>query len=91
MKENLGFNIYENGDHYFGQWNKDKKEEGYGIYFYKEEENNSEQLYIGEFKNNVKSREGIYFKISKFDEEKTENNLIPPLRFHFIYWKFYRI
>ena len=35
-KENYGFNIYENGDQYFGQWNKDKKE-GYGIYFYKEE------------------------------------------------------
>ena len=75
-KENYGFNVYENGDQYFGQWNKDKKE-GYGIYFYKQEENN--EIYIGEFKNNVKSGEGIYFKISKFDEEKAENNLAPPL------------
>ena len=30
-KELYGCNCYENGDEYFGQWNKDKKE-GYGIY-----------------------------------------------------------
>jgi hypothetical protein len=79
-KEVHGYNHFDNGDEYFGQWNKDKKE-GYGIYFYKEEEEpkNSEikQIYIGEFKNNVKSGEGIYFKVKKFEEEKKDDILVP--------------
>ena len=81
-KENYGFNQFDNGDEYFGQWNKDKKE-GYGIYFFKEDETPTtiKHIYIGEFKNNVKSGEGIYFKVSKFDEEKKENDIMPPLDF----------
>ena len=73
-KENYGFNHFDNGDEYFGQWNKDKKE-GYGIYFFKEEDSNIiKEIYIGEFKNNVKSGEGIYFNVTKFEEK---NNLKP--------------
>ena len=71
-KENYGYNQFDNGDEYFGQWNKDKKE-GYGIYFFKEEKENVDnikQIYVGEFKNNVKSGEGIYFNISNFTEDK---------------------
>jgi len=69
-KENYGYNHFGNGDEYFGQWNKDKKE-GYGIYIFKEDDGNTiKQVYIGEFKNNVKSGEGIYFKVEKFDEKK---------------------
>ena len=77
-KENYGYNHFDNGDEYFGQWNKDKKE-GYGIYFFKEEDNADviKQVYIGEFKNNVKSGEGIYFKVTKFDEGKKKENLMP--------------
>ena len=45
-KELYGYNCYDNGDEYFGQWNKDKKE-GYGIYW-----------------------EGIYFHISKLEQEE---------------------
>ena len=77
-KENYGFNHFDNGDEYFGQWNKDKKE-GYGVYFFNEEDNKDivRQIYIGEFKNNVKSGEGIYFKVTKFDEEKKENISLP--------------
>ena len=71
-KENYGFNHFDNGDEYFGQWNKDKKE-GYGIYFFKEENSDIiRQIYIGEFKNNVKSGEGIYFNVTKFEGEKNE-------------------
>ena len=79
-KEVHGYNFFDNGDEYFGQWNKDKKE-GYGIYFYKEDEDQKssaiKQIYIGEFKNNVKSGEGIYFKIINFEEEKRDDILVP--------------
>ena len=82
-KEGHGYNHFINGDEYFGQWNKDKKE-GYGIYFFKEndydyydEDTSIKQIYIGEFRNNLKSGEGIYFKINKFSEQKKDNILIP--------------
>ena len=71
-KENYGYNKFDNGDEYFGQWNKDKKE-GYGIYYFNEDKENTDtikQIYVGEFKNNVKSGEGIYFNISNFTKEK---------------------
>ena len=88
-KENYGYNHFDNGDEYFGQWNKDKKE-GYGIYFFKEDDNADiiKQVYIGEFKNNVKSGEGIYFKVAKFDEEKKKENLMPPLNFTLVIGNF---
>ena len=88
-KENYGYNHFDNGDEYFGQWNKDKKE-GYGIYFFKEEDNADviKQVYIGEFKNNVKSGEGIYFKVTKFDEGKKKENLMPPLDFTLVIGNF---
>ena len=71
-KESYGYNIFDNGDEYFGQWNKDKKE-GYGIYYFKEQGSEEiKHVYIGEFKNNVKSGEGIYFKVSAFSEEKKD-------------------
>ena len=69
-KELYGYNYYDNGDEYFGQWNKDKRE-GYGIYYFKEEGGDSiKQIYIGEFKNNKKSGEGMYFHITKFGQEE---------------------
>ena len=69
-KELYGYNCYDNGDEYFGQWNKDKKE-GYGIYYYKEPDvDEIKQIYVGEFKNNIKSGEGIYFHISKLEQEE---------------------
>ena len=77
-KESYGYSTYENGDEYFGQWNKDKKE-GYGIYYFKdkngENEDSLQQIYAGEFQNNQKSGEGIYFRISKLDQEK--DNFLP--------------
>ena len=96
-KENYGYNHFDNGDEYFGQWNKDKKE-GYGIYFFKEQESPDiiKQIYIGEFKNNVKSGEGIYFDVTKFSEEKNEkkkekekeNKILPPLDFNLLIGNF---
>ena len=88
-KENYGYNLFENGDEYFGTWNKDKKE-GYGIYFFKEDDNENiiKQIYIGEFKNNVKSGEGLYFKVSKFDEEKKQDNFMPPLDYTLVIGNF---
>ena len=75
-KENYGYNLFDNGDEYFGHWNKDKKE-GYGIYYFKEEQNPDaqeiSQLYVGEFKNNMKQGEGIYFNISSFSVEEEKN------------------
>ena len=74
-KENIGYNQFDNGDEYFGNWNKDKKD-GYGIYFFKEESKaNPHQIYVGEFKNNMKSGEGIYFNISKFSADKPNTPL----------------
>lgn len=87
-KENYGYNHFDNGDEYFGQWNKDKKE-GYGIYYFKEENSDLiKQIYIGEFKNNVKSGEGIYFNVTKFDEEKKEDNIMAPLDFTLVIGNF---
>ncbi len=72
-KESYGYNYYENGDEYIGQWNKDKKE-GYGIYFFKEKEGDEiKQIYVGEFKNNLKSGEGIYFHMTKLGQEEDIN------------------
>ena len=83
-KENFGYNQFDNGDEYFGLWNKDKKD-GYGIYFFKEETKTlPHQIYVGEFKNNMKSGEGIYFNVSKFSPDK-ENS---PLDFDLIIGNF---
>ena len=69
-KELYGYNCYENGDEYFGEWNKDKKE-GYGIYYYKENDGEEiKQIYIGDYKNNIKSGEGLYFNILKLGQEE---------------------
>ena len=81
-KEVFGYSLYDNGDEYFGQWYLDKKE-GFGIYYFKEnekEEAKVNHIYIGEFKNNVKSGEGLYFKIKKFEEKENVNK---PLDFTF--------
>lgn len=82
-KENYGYNKFENGDEYFGQWNKDKKE-GYGIYFFDDNNNPITELYVGEFKNNMKSGEGIYYNISSFEKD----NINKPLDYDLIIGNF---
>ena len=87
-KEVYGYNIFENGDEYFGQWNKNIKE-GYGIYYYKENEKDESRIkhiYIGEFKNNKKHGEGVYFKIKQF--EKGKEGVVRPCDFNFNLGKF---
>ena len=90
-KDIYGYNIFDNGDEYFGQWNNDKKE-GFGIYYFKEkEEEKIKHIYIGEFKNNVKFGDGLYFKIKKFEEEKeNKENINRPNDFTFAIGKFER-
>ena len=83
-KEIYGYNIFQNKDEYFGHWNNSVKE-GYGIYYFKENEKEEEEkiknIYIGEFKKNKKSGEGLYFKIKNFEEG--EGNVISPKDFIF--------
>ena len=88
-KEVYGYNIFDNGDEYFGEWSKDKKE-GFGIYYFKEkDEEKMKHIYIGEFKNNYKFGEGLYFKIKKFEEEKeNKENINRPSDFTFAIGKF---
>jgi len=80
IKEGHGYNHFDNGDEYFGQWKSNKKE-GYGIYYFKdnggEGDSTIKQIYFGEFKDNIKSGEGVYFNIKNFSEEKKDNILIP--------------
>ena len=86
-KEVFGYSLYDNGDEYFGQWHSDKKE-GFGIYYFKEnekEEAKVNHIYIGEFNNNIKNGEGLYFKIKKFEENE---NISRPLDFTFAIGKF---
>ncbi len=83
-KEVYGYNLFENGDEYFGKWNKDKKD-AYGIYYFKEKEDSQErQIYIGEFSNNIKQGEGVYLKIKNFEKE----NQGRPDEFIFAFGKF---
>ena len=88
-KEVYGYNIFDNGDEYFGKWSKDKKE-GFGIYYFKEkDEEKIKHIYIGDFKNNYKFGEGLYFKIKKFEEEKeNKENINRPSDFTFAIGKF---
>ena len=97
-KELYGYSLFNNGDEYFGQWNKDRKE-GFGIYYFKENEKdevNVKHIYIGEFRNNIKYGQGLYFKIKKFEdinkeEEKEKenlNNINKPIDFTFAIGKF---
>ena len=97
-KELYGYSLFNNGDEYFGQWNKDRKE-GFGIYYFKESEKdevNVKHIYIGEFRNNIKYGQGLYFKIKKFEdinkeEEKEKeilNNINKPIDFTFAIGKF---
>ena len=83
-KELYGYSLFNNGDEYFGKWNKDKKD-AYGIYYFKEKEDSQErQIYIGEFSNNIKQGEGVYLKIKNFEKE----NQGRPDEFIFAFGKF---
>lgn len=83
-KEGHGYNHFDNGDEYFGQWEKNNKE-GFGIYFFKNNEQDLnppfDHIYIGDFKNNIKSGDGLYFIIKKYSEEKKIDNINKPIDF----------
>ena len=84
-KNGHGYNHFDNGDEYFGQWEKNNKE-GFGIYFFKEKEEKNlyspfNQIYIGDFKNNIKSGNGLYFNIKKFSKEEKTDDINKPIDF----------
>ena len=83
-KNGHGHTHFDNGDEYFGEWEKNNKE-GFGLYFFKENEKilnpPFNQIYIGDFKNNIKSGNGLYFDIKKFSEEEKSDNINKPIDF----------
>ena len=60
-KELFGYSLFNNGDEYFGEILKEKKE-GFGIYKFKKGEN-TQNIYIGNFLNDKIMGEGIYINI----------------------------
>jgi len=60
-KELFGYSLFNNGDEYFGEILKEKKE-GFGIYKFKKGEN-AQNIYIGNFSNDKIMGEGIYINI----------------------------
>ena len=84
-KEGHGYTHFDNGDEYFGQWEKNAKE-GFGIYLFKENEEKDlyssfNQIYIGDFKNNIKSGNGLYLNIKKYSAEEKIDDINKPIDF----------
>ena len=61
-REGFGYYLYDinDGDEYAGNW-RDNKKDGGGIYIYKKNENDREELYLGKWLNGCKHGRGIYF------------------------------
>ena len=61
-REGFGYYLYdiEDGDEYAGNW-RDNKKDGGGIYIYKKNENDREELYLGKWFQGCKHGRGIYF------------------------------
>ncbi len=74
QRDGYGLEIYKNGDKYFGQFNSDLRN-GNGIYYFssvKSDENSENvqtECYLGNWKNNVKDKMGIYIWM-----DQPENN-----------------
>ena len=69
-REGFGYYLYDinDGDEYAGNWSDNKKDGG-GIYIYKKNENNREELYLGKWFQGCKHGRGIYF----YKMHKNEN------------------
>ena len=61
-REGFGYYLYDidDGDEYAGNWSDNKKDGG-GIYIYKKNENDREELYLGKWFKGCKHGRGIYF------------------------------
>jgi hypothetical protein len=75
-RENYGYSFIQNDDEYLGEYKNDLKE-GFGIYKYKQNNNEDlEEIYIGNYKNNKKQGEGMHITISKTIKDDSNSNKI---------------
>lgn len=87
LKRDLyGYSSFENKDEYLGEYQIEAKE-GFGVYKYKENENQSD-IYIGDYKNNSKTGEGIYLIIKKKLENKEKPGTIDLINYDCAIGKF---
>ena len=68
-REYLGYNLFEQGDEYLGELS-DEKKNGFGIYNFKLNKEDEENIFFGNFKDNQIDGLGIYLYIYKKEEEK---------------------
>ena len=64
-KDLFGYSLFNQGDEYLGEIHEEKKD-GFGIYIYKIKDNNNQDkqdIYIGNFTNNTMNGKGIYINI----------------------------
>ena len=64
-KELFGYSLFNQGDEYLGEIHEEKKD-GFGIYIFKIKDNNNQDkqdIYIGNFTNNTMNGKGIYINI----------------------------
>ena len=64
-KDLFGYSLFNQGDEYLGEIHEEKKD-GFGIYIYKIKDTNNQDkqdIYIGNFTNNIMNGKGIYINI----------------------------
>ena len=75
LKRDLyGYSLMDNQDEFIGEF-KEEKRNGFGIYKFKPNEEEQE-IYIGEYINNIKEGKGMYIKIKKTIKEDSNGNNI---------------
>jgi hypothetical protein len=76
QRDGYGINILENGDKYFGNFEKDKRSK-HGLYFFEPEEKDDKiykECYFGFWKDNLKDKNGIYMWLEEPKENITYDN-----------------
>ena len=75
QKESFGYSLFEIGDEYIGEISNNKKH-GFGIYKFKLNEKNEENVYIGSFADNIINGVGIFINILRKEEVKNDSDII---------------
>ena len=76
QRDGYGINILENGDQYFGNFEKDKRSK-HGMYFFAPEEKDDKiykECYFGFWKENLKDKNGIYMWLEEPKDNATYDN-----------------
>jgi len=73
-REKYGYSVMENKDEYLGEY-KNEIRDGFGIYKFNPNED-EEEIFIGNYKDNKKTGEGIYLKIFKSVKEDSSGEII---------------